>query len=54
MAQIIIPQDDTERISKIISPKHARGGLFLGSQKAASDHALLKSLGITAVITIAK
>lgn len=54
MAEIIIAEDNTEKITKIISAKGGRGGLFLGNQKAASDPKLLKSFNIKAVITIGK
>ena len=50
----MLMEDNTDRISQIIRPKNGRGGLFLGSQKAASDLALLKSHSITAVVTIAE
>ena len=54
MAEIIIADDNTQKISKIISPKHGKGGLFLGNQHGALEIDLLKKYGITAVITIAK
>lgn len=53
MAQIVLLEDNIERITQIIAPKGGRGGLFLGSQKAACDINLLKSHSIRAVITIA-
>jgi hypothetical protein len=52
MAEIILGEDNTHRISKITSGKGGKGILYLGNVDAATDMKLLKSLHITSVITI--
>ena len=54
MAKVILMEDNTDRFSQIVKSKNGRGGLYLGSQKAATDLNLLKSHSIKAVITIAE
>ena len=53
MAKVLLMEDNTDRITQIIKPHNGRGGLYLGSQKAACDTNLLKSFSIRAVITVA-
>ena len=54
MAKVILIQDNTDMFSQILKSKNGRGGLYLGSQNAATDIKLLKTYSITAVITIAE
>ena len=50
--KIVFVQDDTDKINLILTHKSTNTGLYLGSQKAATDIALLKSLKICNVLTI--
>lgn len=50
--KIVFVQDDTDKISLILTHTSNNASLYLGNYKAATDLNLLKSLKISSVLTI--